>query len=58
VKFDFVAKHRGAWPNETLCEAIIAYRSGFYAWLSRPRLVLAAHSGVVDAGEHDISVGG
>jgi len=37
MKFDFVAKHRGAWPIETLCEAIGVSRSGFYAWLSRPR---------------------
>ncbi len=37
MKFDFVAKHRGAWPIETLCGAIGVSRSGFYAWLSRPR---------------------
>ena len=37
MKFDFVAKHRGAWPVETLCESIGVSRSGFYAWLSRPR---------------------
>ena len=39
MKFDFFAKHRGAWPIETLCEAIGVSRSGFYAWLSRPRSV-------------------
>ena len=37
MKFEFVAKHRGAWPVETLCESIGVSRSGFYAWLSRPR---------------------
>ena len=37
MKFDFVAKHRVGWPIETLFDAIGISRSGFYAWLSRPR---------------------
>jgi putative transposase len=37
VKFGFVAKHRGAWPVLMMCEALGVSRSGFYAWLSRPR---------------------
>jgi len=37
VKFDFIAKHRGAWPLDLLCEALGVSRSGFYARLSRPR---------------------
>lgn len=37
VKFGFVAKHRGAWPVNLMCEALGVSRSGFYAWLVRPR---------------------
>ena len=37
MKFDFVAKHRGAWPVAMLCEALGVSRSGFYGWLTRPR---------------------
>jgi putative transposase len=37
VKFDFIAKHRGAWPLDLLCEALGVSRGGFYARLSRPR---------------------
>ncbi|MFZ0872080.1 MAG: IS3 family transposase [Rhodanobacter sp.] len=37
VKFGFVAKHRGAWPVAMVCEALGVSRSGFYAWLTRPR---------------------
>jgi putative transposase len=37
VKFGFVAKHRGIWPAEWVCEALGVSRGGFYAWLTRPR---------------------
>lgn len=37
MKFGFVAKHRGAWPVNLMCEALGVSRSGFYAWLVRPR---------------------
>jgi len=37
VKFGFVAKHRGIWPVLVICVALGVSRSGFYAWLSRPR---------------------
>ena len=36
MKFGFVAKHRGIWPAEWLCEALGVSRGGFYAWLARP----------------------
>ena len=37
MKYGFVAKHRGAWPVLMVCEALGVSRSGFYAWLTRPR---------------------
>lgn len=37
MKFGFVAKHRGTWPVNLMCEALGVSRSGFYAWLVRPR---------------------
>lgn len=37
MKFGFVAKHRGTRPLAMMCEALGISRSGFYAWLSRPR---------------------
>ena len=37
MKFGFMAKHRGTWPLAMMCEALGVSRSGFYAWLSRPR---------------------
>lgn len=37
MRFGFVAKHRGAWPVDLMCEALGVSRSGFYAWLARPR---------------------
>jgi putative transposase len=37
VKFSFIAKHRGIWAVEWMCEALGASRGGFYAWLTRPR---------------------
>lgn len=37
MRFGFVAKHRGAWPVDLMCVALGVSRSGFYAWLARPR---------------------
>ena len=37
MKFAFIAKHRGIWPAEWLCQALGVSRGGFYAWLTRPR---------------------
>ena len=36
MKFGFVAKHRGVWPVNLMCEALGVSRGGFYAWLTRP----------------------
>lgn len=37
MKFGFVAKYRGVWPVQLMCEALGVSRSGFYAWLTRPK---------------------
>ncbi|WP_428928012.1 IS3 family transposase [Marinibacterium sp. SX1] len=37
VMFWFVAKHRGVWPVSWMCDALGVSRSGFHAWLTRPR---------------------
>ena len=37
MKFFFIAKHRGIWAVDWMCEALGVSRSGFYAWLTRPR---------------------
>jgi putative transposase len=36
LKFEFVAKHRGAWPVTWICEVLDVSPSGFYSWRSRP----------------------
>jgi putative transposase len=36
VKFSFIAKHRGIWAVDWMCEALGVSRGGFYAWLKRP----------------------
>ena len=36
MRFTFIAKHRGIWPAEWLCEALGVSRGGFYAWLTTP----------------------
>ena len=37
MRFAFIAKHRSVWPVEWLCKALDVSRSGFHAWLNRPR---------------------
>ena len=37
MRFGFMAKHRGSWPVSMMCETLGVSRSGFYAWLGRPR---------------------
>src|SRR5262249_39404113 len=37
VKFSFIAKHRGIWAVDWMCEALGVSRGSFYAWLTRPR---------------------
>lgn len=37
MMFGFVAKHRGVWPVSWMCDALGVSRSGFHAWLARPR---------------------
>lgn len=35
MKFGFIAKHRGVWPESWICETLGVSRSGFHAWLVR-----------------------
>ena len=37
MKFGFVAKLRGGWPVNLMCEVLGVSRGGFYVWLTRPR---------------------
>jgi len=52
VKFGFVAKHRGAWPVNLMCEVLGVSRSGFYAWLTRPRSQRSVDDEVLGARVH------
>ncbi|HHC8922958.1 TPA: IS3 family transposase [Stenotrophomonas maltophilia] len=52
VKFGFVAKHRGAWPANLMCEALGVSRGGFYAWLTRPRSQRSLSDEVLGAQVH------
>jgi putative transposase len=36
VKFRFIAKHRGVWRTNEMCEALGVSRGGFYEWMRRP----------------------
>ena len=56
MKFGFVAKHRGAWPV-LLCEALGVSRSGFYAWMSRPRSQRSLDDEVLGGQVHHSFVG-
>jgi putative transposase len=57
VKFGFVAKHRGAWPVLLICEALGVSRSGFYAWMSRPRSQRSLDDEVIGGQVHHSFVG-
>ena len=52
MKFGFVAKHRGAWPVNLMCEALGVSRGGFYAWLARPRSLRNLSDEVLGAQVH------
>lgn len=52
MKFGFVAKHRGAWPVNLMCEALGVSRGGFYAWLTRPRSQRSLSDEVLGAQVH------
>src|ERR1700761_3941144 len=36
VRFEFIAKHRGIWRTNEMCDALEVSRGGFYDWLKRP----------------------
>jgi putative transposase len=57
VKFGFVAKHRGAWPVLLTCAALGVSRSGFYAWMSRPRSQRSLDDEVLGGQVHHSFVG-
>ena len=52
MKCGFVAKHRGAWPVNLMCEALGISRSGFYVWLDRPRSRRSLEDDVLGARVH------
>ena len=52
MKYGFVAKHRGAWPINLMCKAPGISRSGFCAWLDRPRIRRSVEDEVLGARIH------
>jgi putative transposase len=44
VRFEFIAKHRGAWQTRRLCQALGVSRGGFYEWMQRPESARARHN--------------
>jgi len=57
VKFDFIAKHRGAWAVNLLCDALGVSRIGFYAWLTRPRSARSLSDEILGAKVYQSFVG-
>ena len=57
MKFEFIAKHRGAWAVNLLCDALGVSRSGFYAWLTRPRSARSVANDVLGAKVYQSFVG-
>lgn len=47
--FGLVAKHRGVWPVSWMCDALGVSRSGFHAWLARPRIARALQDELLGA---------
>ena len=35
MRFGFIARHRGVWPTQWMCETLDVSRGGFYEWLRR-----------------------
>ncbi len=50
MKLGFVAKHRGIWPLEWVCEALGVSRSGFYSGRDRPLSERARPDAMIGAG--------
>ena len=57
MKFDFIAKHRGAWAVNLLCDALGVSRIGFYAWLTRPRSARSLSDEILGAKVYQSFVG-
>jgi putative transposase len=36
VRFEFIARHRGIWQTQRMCQSLGVSRGGFYEWLTRP----------------------
>ena len=36
MRFAFIAKHRGIWQTQLMCQTLGVSRAGFYEWLGRP----------------------
>ena len=36
MRFEFIARHRGIWQTQRMCQSLGVSRGGFYEWLTRP----------------------